>query len=254
MNTFSQKYPIQFYGNTWGYWLAALLVVFPAVGICCLTAIIMALGAIDGGHDVKDFADDDVIYGVIIFIFFILLAVAFTFQICARQRPILKIHKEGLWIRTIGISRRKDSVLGCLLGAVFGFALVVLFRAFIMVWHVITLQLFRIRIVRLRWEDITDVQDMQRTFTHNRKFKIAGWYKKEYNDFEQEFSLEHYGILYDAREFSVPIDNVISAVQFFQYHPDERETLPSWQEEEVLFGSDYGFAGTAPHDDFGAFR
>ena len=234
MNTNPQQYPTQFYGRTWRYWLATLFFVLPAVSICCITAIMMLLGAVGIIHNVKSFGDSDVIYGMIIFIFFILLAIALIFRLCALQCPVLKIHREGLWIRTIGTSTRIDPLLGCVLGVVFA----LLFKAFMMVWSVITLQLFCIRIVRLQWENITDIQDESETLIKRRKFMIAGLYEKEYNDFSQGFSLEHYTISYDAEDFSVSIAVVNESVQFFLHNPDAREFLPSWQDEETLLGND----------------
>jgi len=218
-----QKYPIRFYGKTWQYWLAALFVVFPAVGICCLTAIMMLLGAIGIVRDVKSFGDNDVIYGVIIFAFFILLAIALTFRLCALQRPILKIHKEGLWIRTIMTSDQINPYLGCLLG----FFLTSLLRAFTMVLQVITLQLFRIRLVRLRWENIDVVVNM-------RTLEIKGMIDKDEDDFGQETTREHHASIFGTDSFGTSFAAVTESVQFYLHNPDSREMLPSWQEEDIV--------------------
>ena len=205
--------------------------VLPAVCICSITAIMMTLGAVGIIQDVKRIDDPDVIYGVIIFLFFILLAIGYTFHLCARQHPILKIHNEGIWIRIIGTSVQINPLLGCL----FGFVLTALLKAVIMAWHVITLQLFRIRIIRLRWENITDIQNEKGTFIMKEaKFVIAGLYEEEYNDFEEEHSLKYYTISYDTGSFGISLDNVAEAVQYFFHHPDARETLPSWQDDDML--------------------
>jgi len=226
----SKGYPTQFYGRTGQYWLIALFVVFPAICICSITAVMILLGLFGIIHGVKSPFDSDVIYGVIIFIFFILLAIAVTFQLCVRQRPILKIYREGLWIRTIWTSSRINPILGCLLGIAFGFILTVLLKTFIMVWHVITLQAFRIQTVRLRWENI-DILPKDSAFT------FTGWCEKEYDDFGQDIPLEYCTVDYQADSFGTSIDKVIEGVQFFLHNPDEREMLPSWQEEDSRFGN-----------------
>jgi len=149
------------------------------------------------------------------------------FQIYFRQRPILKICREGLWIRTIGTPMPRTNIM-------------IILHAQIVIpiwifWQCITLQAFRIRTIRLRWENIDMIPPEQYAFT------LAGWHEKDYNDFDQNAPLEHYAVHYRADSFGVSVNKVIAAVQFFQDNPDERTMLPSWQEEVLPGNNTFNF-------------
>jgi len=239
--------------------MVCLFFVLPAFCMCGITAVMMLLGAIGIVQDAKNFHDDDMIPGAIFFVVVTLLTIGLAFQLWSRQRPILKIHKEGLWIRTIGVPARGNSYLaylvgiaGCVLGGVFGIILLLLIKSLCMLWHVITLKLFQIQIVRLQWENIVDVQAIKSTWTRNAELTIAGLYGKEYNDFTQEFSLEPYVIAYGESDFYSDIAKVSEAVQYFLRNPDEWATLPSWHDED-LFGSGGVFADDVKPNEFESF-
>ena len=46
-----------------------------------------------------------------------------------------------------------------------------------------------------------------------------------------------YYIAYGADSFGMPVAQVKEAVFYFQNNPNSRETLPSWQDDEILFGN-----------------
>jgi hypothetical protein len=219
-NPFTKKYPTRFYARTWLYW-AGVLVFVP------FTIFPLILIITEGTPD-----KEEMIAAIIGISIFMVCLIACAFQVYARQRPILKIHKEGLWIRSIGVPIKYNVFVGCLLGY-----FVIFLIAFILVWQLITLQLFRIRIVRLKWENITEWQANKGTFTRKEQFLIGGWYEKDYHDFEQEFALEPYWGSYESGDFGMAIGKVSEAILFYMHNPDARETLPSWQDDEFTFGN-----------------
>jgi hypothetical protein len=219
-NTPLKKYPTRFYARTWPYWGGTLLL----VPFALFFLIFMLIFAIYENDAVEKEA---IVGGIIAIIVFVLPAIACTFQLYARQRPILKIYKEGLWIRSIGTSTQISQSIGCLLGGY-----VVFFILFIMALQVITLQAFRIQIFRLRWEYITDMPAKKGTLTQYGELTVDGWYEKDNNEFNQDLTLKHYTTSYGVSSFGTSINKVIETVQFYHHNPDARETLPSWQDEE----------------------
>ena len=97
-------------------------------------------------------------------------AIASAFRVYALQWPILKIYKEGLWIRTIGKPIKIDPVVDALFG--------ILLLIPIMLWQLVTLQMFQTRTVRLRWENIDTKQ------TENWNLVIAGRLTDLTNNFD----------------------------------------------------------------------
>ena len=171
---------------------------------------------------------------------FLFVSAACAFQVLARQFSLLRVYREGIEIRTIGTPIQVDPILHIL-----GFgSLVMLLIAF---WHFVTLQMFRIRTVRLPWETVVVIPT-------KRTLAIAGWFDKENdnsfednpfrgntledNSFEQETSSEYYAVSYDAHSFGTPIGKAIKTVQFFLFSADSRVVLPSWQSEETVLGNE----------------
>jgi hypothetical protein len=98
---------------------------------------------------------------------------------------------------------------------------------FIMFWQMLTLQMFQIRTVRLRWENIVEAIPPDWA-----TFAVAGYYDKDMNDvFEQENSQKYFAVNYRPDSFGTSLKKVIEAVQFYYHNPDARETLPSWEQK-----------------------
>jgi hypothetical protein len=158
----------------------------------------------------------DSIADVFFLTLFVLLFSACIFQVYARKRPIFKIYREGLWIRSLGTPISVNLFLNTLC----------LFIPIILIvfWQLITLQVFRVRTVRLHWENV-DVMSGEDSLT------IIDWFNKEnLEDFGKHMSMEHYTVSYGAYSFRIPIDKVNEAVQFFLHNPDSRKMLPSWHD------------------------
>ena len=222
MDTDLKKYPTRFYGRTWPFSLGLVYFVPCAVGlwIAVLSSIFLEIPV-----------SDKITMGIMFAVFgsiVTLLAFVCAFQVLARRRfPFLQIHRKGLEIRTVGVPIYIDPVLHLL-----GFGTFIMF--FIALWHLVTLQMFRIRKVRLPWEKMTVIPTSD-------TLAIGGWFDKENgNDFnfEQKPSSEYYAISYDCYSFGIPVAKVSEAVLFFRYNPDSWEVLPNWQDEGTEFGHD----------------
>jgi len=158
-------------------------------------------------------------------LFWLFIFVVCAFQVFARQRPLLKIYQEGMEIRAIGAP-----IYISLFMNVLGFG--TLLFLLIVFCQFITLQMFRIRTIRLRWDNVSVIPTPG-------TLAIGGWFIKNVNDdFGQETSLEYYAVSYEVASFRVSIGKVSEALLFFLHNPDSRETLPSWQNEETVFGND----------------
>ena len=217
-NTDLEKYPIRFYGRTWIFWACTLILGYIAV-FGCIMGPLFWLDIIKPANGRPGYEAG--IPVTIISSLLMPLAIASAFRVYALQWPILKIYKEGLWIRTIGTPVKVDPVLGALFG--------ILLLIPIMLWQLVTVQMFQTRTVRLRWEDIDTKQ------TGNWNLVIAGRLNEaNENSFDPE---DWYYIAYGADSFGMPVAQVREAVFYFQNNPDSRETLPSWQDNEILFGN-----------------
>ena len=151
------------------------------------------------------------------------IAIACAFQVFALQWPILKIYKEGLWIRSIGTRPQSNPAL---IGTGIDMILIIL----IMLWQLMTLQMFRTQIIRWRWEDF----DLLIKYGN---FSVVGWLDQENNEhFERKVSVAH-TVFYGGDSFGISIDIVRESVQYYFSNPDLRESLPSWQTDETLFES-----------------
>ena len=89
----------------------------------------------------------------------------------------------------------------------------------------------RVQTVHLCWDNVAVTSE-------ENKITIIGWYdKEERKDFGTFTFLEHFTASYGVSSFKEPIDKVSESVLFYLSNPDERETLPSW-EEEITFGKE----------------
>jgi len=208
MHSDREKYPTRFYGRSLLFWVGLLACLpFLAWGFLLLPVFLFA-------------PDIDMLVVVIFFSLFILLFAACVFQIRNRKRPILTICKEGLLIRSLGTPINIDPYLNIM----FGFVPIVI----IVFWRLITLQMFRKRTVRLRWENV-DVMAGEDGLT------IIDWFDKENNnDVGRRASLEHYTISYGVYSFRESVGRVGESVQFFLHNSAAREELPSWLNEDAF--------------------
>ena len=173
MNTDFQKFPTQFYGRTWIYWLGVMVVgalaAFGCVGGLLFCFDIMNLGprALPGW----------MIGSVMIPIGLTLtpFAIAFVVQVITRQSPTLKICREGIWIRFIETPIKDEPILQAL-------QLDMVRIIFVMFWRLVMLQMFQTPIYRLRWENIETIRTDKGVFT-------LGWRDTEYNDFDNGYSI-----------------------------------------------------------------
>ena len=176
---------------------------------------------------------------LILALFFSPLVIASVFQVCSRQRPILKLYKEGLWIRTVGVPfnvEYKHSLVNSLILLINPLIFAFIF-AFAGLLQLMTLRMFQIQTTRLRWENIDKAQPER---LEGEAFTITGWCEKENdNDFVQDVPLEHKTISYTVLSFGESLSEVIEAVLFFHHNADARETLPSWQDEYTVFDDEF---------------
>ena len=212
-----KKYPIVFYGRTWMVW-AGTLIFGHLVVFGCIMGPLFWLNMIKpaNGHPGYEAG----IPLTIISLLLLPIAIACAFQVFALQWPILKIYKEGLWIRSIGTRSQSNPAL---IGTGIDMILILL----IILWHLITLQMFRTQIICWRWEDF-DLLIKYGTFS------IVGWFDQESNGgFEQQVPVPH-TVFYGGDSFEMSIDIVREAIQYYSGNPDLRENLPSWQNDEDL--------------------
>ena len=221
MGVVEKEYPTRFYGRTLVFWagvlfLTPLTVLMYVIGMLFLTGIETAP---NGEPDFETGTIFMIVGGLLT-----CLVVACIFQVYARQYPALNICREGIETRSIGVPMPSNLIMGCL----FALGLWIFVLPFIALWQVVTLQAFRIRTFRWRWENIDAIP------TAIGSFAIAGYLSKNHHDLEQD-SQEYCSIPYNTDSFGVSIDKVMGAVQFFLHHPDARTELPSWQDEDSLY-------------------
>ena len=225
MSTNLQKYPTCFYGRTFIFW-AGVLFLCPTVAIWFIIGLAHPLGFELNADFEMGLAS--MILGLIL----LLLVLASFFQVFARQTPILKIYREGMMIRIIGtpIPINHDNMY---LQIVVHTGGILLLFPLVVLWQCITLQAFRIRTVHLRWENVEVAWE-------TGILHVKGLIDKNMNDvFDQKAASESdYAVSYYTASFGTPIAAVNESVQFFLHNPDARESLPSWQDEETLFGND----------------
>ena len=210
-----QKYPIRFYGRALLF-LVGILASAPIAIVGCLMVPISLLVLVWE----PTIASIGYVAMIIFYLLFMLLFVACIFQVYVRQRPILKLCKEGLWIRSLGTPISINPFLNTL----FGFIPIII----AVLWQVVTLRIFRIQMIRLQWENV-DVMSGEDNLT------ITGWFDKDnLDDFGRNDLLENYSISYGVYSFREPFDKVIESVQFFLHNPDSREMLPSWQDDDIV--------------------
>ena len=207
-----QKYPIQFYGRTWIYWMGIVFLGLPAIFICALV-LLSLLGIIESVQAEPNRGAE--IQLIVAGLFWLLFFVACAFQLYALQTPCLAISKEGIIIRTIGTPIRFNLILNIL----FGYLPLLIG----VLWQ------FRVRLVRLQWEDIDVV-------VNTRTLEINGMIDNDVDDFGRETTREQHTSIFGTDSFGVAFDKVIESVQFFLHNPDAREMLPSWQEDDIESG------------------
>jgi len=221
MNTDSKKYPIRFYGRTWMFWAGVWF-----LGPMTVTLCGGYLPFIVQGGDPK---------GRIVLTIFCLTLISFVivsiFQVFARQLPILKIYREGIMIRSIGTPLASNGPLMLRIVCVLGPLGILFALPLVNLWRCITLQAFQIRTVYLRWESIEVMS--------GSGIRITGWIDKDADaDFGQDAPLEPYEVSYEADSFGISIDKVSETLLFFLSNPGARDALPSWHDEETVFGND----------------
>ena len=236
MNTKLKKYATQFYGRTWMVW-ACVLLLGPLVAIWFVMGIVFLLGIGEPPNG------DSALVGGITMMIVALLALPFViesfFLVLARQRPILKIYREGIWIRFLGAEpplrlETKGLIQEALLHHVA--PLIFLITYPVKIWQLLTLKTFQTRIVYLHWEYIEPSNSTQAFYT------ISGWAKVKNNDFEQDVPMKYLTTSYEGDSFGTALRKVVETIEFFWRNPDTRETLPSWQDEELLIHNDtFGF-------------
>ena len=228
MNTHPQQYPTQFYGRTWMFWAGTMFLPLLVVGW-----FIMGLSFLFGFDQPPDGADSREMGIVLIVasVLFMPMVFATIFQVYARQTPIFKMYREGIKVRLLWVPIQGSSRLALILLSFVPPLLVLLF-VLTLFWRFVTFRLFRVQTFLLQWEDIVEIQ------TGYNNLTIACWFKNDLDEFEQESTSEIWRFPYEADSFGTSIRKVNESVQFFWDHPDAREFLPSWQDEETLLGND----------------
>ena len=198
-----KEYPIQFYGRTLDAW-GVVLIIGPLVAAACIAGALLNWGFVEipDNHDgSRDIGFLLLIVGTVI----MTVPLVFMYRLYALQRPILKIFREGLEIRTVGTT----------LPDIQAWDITHYLTMFILIGQFVTLQMFRTRTVRLRWENIHEM------FEGKGVFSLAGRTDRPFR------------VSYGCYSFGMPTDEVNEAVQFFLWNADFRETLPSWHDEEA---------------------
>lgn len=231
MSTDPKIYPTRFYGRTWLAW-AGVLILGPFAFLFCFMGSLLILGIEQKPDGCDGFAL--MCMGLV----FLLMVFFSIFQVFARQSPILKIYREGIMFRSIGTPFASHNLILGILSSVGG---ILLAFPLIIFWQCITLQAFRIRTVRWRWENVYIEAEPGGYFWTKPSggFSISGLIDKDADEYlGQDAPLESFAVSYQGDSFGMSIKKVNEAIFFFLYNPDSRESLPSWQNEETVFGND----------------
>jgi hypothetical protein len=211
-----KTYPTQFYARTFVHWAGCFILV-PLIVFYCSVFVDPPKAQLTRGETIT---------GVIGISLTTVLWIACIFQVRVRQTPTLKMYREGIKIRLLAAPTRFEILLlniTAWIGPV-RFCVII----FLVFWQFLTLRLFQVQTFRLRWENLLDMPMEKNSFT------LSGWIERDRGDFEQDAPLEQWEFPYQADSFGTPIGKVFEAVQFYQFHYDAQETLPSWQNDDTL--------------------
>lgn len=232
MTANQKKFPTQFYSRTLIPW-AGVLFLGPIVGLW--TAIGLSV-LFDFEFLDEPTNSEEAIALLGVAALFAPMVIASLFQVFVRQSPTLKIHREGIMIREVWTPIRFASLLFIPILSSMLWPFAIFYAAFVVFFRLFTLQLFRVRIFHLQWEEIETI------FPEKNGLTIVGWCDKGYNDFEQEIPKDFHSFSYDAGSFGMSINKVSESIQFFWYDSDAREILSSWHREEIPLGNEtFGF-------------
>jgi hypothetical protein len=227
MSIDENNYPTQFYGRT-RMDLAGVLIFAPLALSMCIIGVLCCFDIM------KPIANDPgFIVGtslIIVGLILMHIVIDWAFHVFAKQRPIIRICREGIVLRIIGTLFPSNLIVT--LSIILGYGIILI--PLIVLWRYITLQSFRIRTFRWQWENI-GIDSTKAALV------IIDWHeKKRYDNIGQEeyVDINWKKIIFESHAFKTPIGEVIEAIQFFLHNSDVRETLPSWQDEEALFGND----------------
>ena len=198
---------------------AQVLVLVPITCLACIMGPLFLCDAIhtaDGrpGHEAG-------IPLTITGLIFVPIAILLVFHLFARQWPIIRIFREGLEIREIGTRVQFDPSLN-ILGI--GFILC----AFIALWQLLTLRMFRVRTTRLRWEEIMSIAS-------NRVIlEIIGIPIRE-TSFPNSATMDSPTCIfaYDGNSLGVPPDYAGAILYDLFHHPEKRNSLQSWESDKT---------------------
>lgn len=218
----TNEYPTKIYGKTWILWACTLII----GQVACMGCILGPLFWLD----ILKRADGQPgsfggIHMTVIGLLLMPVAILFAFQLLARQWPIIKIYKEGLEIREIGTPIQIDPILS-IIGI--GFIIIIL----VAIWQLITLQIFRTKTSRLRWDEIPYIMKDTGSFTIAVSSSSE---TKETFDESGHSPTVHYS--YGPDSFSLPTEKVDEIVRHYRYTPGARESLPGWDDDFSIYRS-----------------
>jgi hypothetical protein len=205
----STKYPTKFFGKTWIY-----QVQFFVLGLFAIFSLTMGvlfhfriIKPADGRKDVSTAVIALLSIGAG------LLPVVGTaiFNIAARRRPIFRICREGIEIRSIGDSKIKRMVF-----------LPKLVRVVLLI---VTLQAFRAKILRISWDRLSHIDATG--IPMDRYLIVLGDIRVYPPSGVDEALLVAQQYTFPQVAFKMPLENVVDAVKKYAADPS---ALESWND------------------------
>ncbi|MCL2743626.1 MAG: hypothetical protein FWE67_07230 [Planctomycetaceae bacterium] len=215
-------YKTKFYARTWICW-AGVLLLGPIVAGWLIMGLLIVLG-IDKPPPEQDGVPDSAL--LIIGLLCTPMVFSLVFQVYARQTPILKMHREGIKIRVVWTPISSSGLVMYVLWLFPPLAFFI--YALVMLWRLLSFQLFRIRTFYIPWDDTLEIAKEKNAFT------ITAWNYREENTSQV---YEYMSFFYCADSFGTSIRKVSESIQFFLHNPDSREFLPNWRDEDTMFGN-----------------
>ncbi len=185
--------PKNFYGKTRNLWMLTLFfgyldLVWCIMGVSILCGFMKPLNTYEG---------NPIYAGAFLTVFgllFLPLIIHTIYHLFMRQWPIIRLYKEGIQILDLAPAAGND-------------------------WsQIFTLKTFHRRTERLRWDEIDSILCGEGSLGI---IAIPSAPEAGGDTPMQVFS-------YDSNSFAIPVGKVGDTIQYFRYHAEARQTLPSW--------------------------
>ncbi len=203
----SQKVPSTFFAKRWIYFAQAI--VFG--GLAFLSLVMGPLFLIGAIRDARNQLRPEA--GLALSIMSLPLMLVFAtavFNIRMRRKPVLRLFREGMQLRRIGVSRLDGVPVPAMVRVL---------------WTIASLEAFRQTTYRVEWSRLAGAQ--VGGIPTARVLALSGDFFKVPGDTTELLTQTTLGVSFAQHEFVGPLDGIAAAIQFY-LETDSKRDLASW--------------------------